>query len=673
MIDNTDFFSASEIEELRKAFFAQAHEILENLQDALLQLEKVPEDAETLKAVKRFVHTLKGDANSIGLTEVGTLCHSLEDLLIRYAEPASRAGSGMIEVFLSAVDVMQRIVSENERGTNGTSIQEVMARIAAHVRNTAAEAEGSRTGQEEQAHLRLTEYQSLQAAEVLQGDGAVFDIEVDFHALCRERSIAIFMVRHQLSSIGRVIATVPEPEDTAADTADNVSFVLASEAASDVIRTQASVAGITAGIRIRAREYRAERRSGTGAEASAVQTAGETLRIDASKIDRVMNLVGELIIGRSMIEQISHDAGESEVMGDVARRLASANAYLGRTVSDLQMVAMKMRMVPVNQVFRKFPKIVRDLSAEKNKSVQLVIRGKETELDKSIVDALGEPLSHIIRNSIDHGIEDIQTRKELGKSEEATIGLSAYHEAARIVIEISDDGRGIDAVKLREKAIAQGFITQADAEKLSDQEAMNLIFYAGLSTAEVVSETSGRGVGMDAVKAAVEGMKGTIEVESARGTGTTFRLRLPLTLAVIKALLVEVSERSYAIPVPMVSEVIRVSDDTLLTVDGREVIRLRDRIISVVRLNDLFGYNDIGERRKTLVILSVRGGHLGLLVDRLTCQQELVIKAINTSYTRSELVSGASILGNGRVVLILDVAALFKKAVENEKKRMAVV
>lgn len=677
MIDKTDFFSASEIEELKKAFFAQSHEILENLQDALLRLEKSPKDGETLKAVKRFVHTLKGDANSVGLTDVGTLCHSLEDLLIRYGETDRQTGSAVMEILLSAVDIMQRIVSESERGTNGTGIQEIMTRIISHIKSSAAdETAGKGSGQDDQSHpafLQMTEYQSLQVAEAFHNGLAVFDVEVSFHPLCRERSIAVFMVRHKLGSIGRVIATVPEPEDMATDTADNVSFVFASEAASEDILRQATVAGITSEIRIKAREYHADRRGKTGAEATAVQTAGETLRIDASKIDRVMNLVGELIIGRSMIEQIAHDAEESEGVGEVAKRLAAANAYMSRTVSDLQMVAMKMRMIPVNQVFRKFPKVVRDLSVERNKSVRLLIRGKETELDKSIVDALGEPLSHIIRNSLDHGIEDIQTRKELGKNEEAIITLSAYHEAARIVIEIADDGNGIDAVKLKEKAIAQGFISPADAEKLSDQEAMYLIFYAGLSTAQAVSETSGRGVGMDAVKTAVEAMKGTIEVESTRGTGTTFRLRLPLTLAVIKALLIEVSERSYAIPVPMVSEVVRVTDDDLSTVDGREVIMLRDRIISVIRLQDLFGYPCMGERKKTLVVLSVRGGNLGLLVDRLTCQQELVIKAINTDYTRSELVSGASILGNGKVVLILDVIALYKKAVEDEKKRMVVV
>ena len=258
---------------------------------------------------------------------------------------------------------------------------------------------------------------------------------------------------------------------------------------------------------------------------------------------------------------------------------------------------MKMRMVPVNHVFRKFPKIVRELSVEKGKRIKLNIEGKETELDKSIVDAIGEPLAHIIRNFIDHGIEEPSHRKSIGKTEEGVITLKAYHEAAQIVIEASDDGRGINTDSLKKKAIEKGFISHEEAEKLSDNDAVNLIFLSGLSTSETISETSGRGVGMDAVKSAIENMKGSIEVESIPMKGTRFRLRLPLTLAIIKALMFEVGKKLYAIPISAVAEVTRITKDSLTTVDGKDTLILRDRIISIIRLEELFKVKGQGRKK----------------------------------------------------------------------------
>lgn len=382
-----------------------------------------------------------------------------------------------------------------------------------------------------------------------------------------------------------------------------------------------------------------------------------------------MELTGELIIGRSMIEQAVKDLEDGASRDDIVGRLFAANSHMERTVADLQKVVMKMRMVPINHVFRKFPKIIRDLCAEKGKMARLDMQGKETELDKEIVDALGEPLSHIFRNVVDHGIEEPLCRKSAGKPEEGVVTLNAYHEAAQIVIEVADDGKGIDRERIKRKAIEKGLLTGDEGKKLSDREAVNLIFLSGLSTSETLSETSGRGVGMDAVKSAVDAMKGSIEVESTQGEGTTFRLRLPLTLAVIRGLLFEVGRKLYALPVSAVTDVTRIVTDDLVPVDGRDTFFLRDRIISVIRLHDLFSIDRENGRRKFILTIGIGNKKVGILVDRIKGEQELVIKAVDDWYMRSGLVTGASILGDGRVVLILDAPAMFRKAVDDERKR----
>jgi two-component system chemotaxis sensor kinase CheA len=325
----------------------------------------------------------------------------------------------------------------------------------------------------------------------------------------------------------------------------------------------------------------------------------------------------------------------------------------------------------VNHAFRKFPKMVRDLSAEKKKPVKLEILGKETELDKGIVDGLGEPLAHIVRNMIDHGIEAPVERARAGKPAEGVITFRAYHEASMIVIEASDDGAGIDLEKLKLKAVEQALLNREAAAAMSDAAAVNLIFLCGLSTADAVTGTSGRGVGMDAVKSAVEDMRGTIEIYSMPGKGTTMRLRLPLTLAVIKGLLFEAGDQLYALPVSVIAEVAKVTSDALVTVNGRKTLLLRDKIISVISVQELFHLEAGSEGKKFVLVVEAGGKSIGLLVDRLLGQQELVIKAIDDLSMQSRLVAGAALLGTGKIVMILDVLAVARKAVDEDRQGQA--
>ena len=503
----------------------------------------------------------------------------------------------------------------------------------------------------------------------------VYEVEAVFHPQCGEKSVAARMALNRLDGIGRVIHTAPDIEAEGIESASHFSVVLASNRKEEDVARTGLFGGLISDVRVKeyqSSEFGVKEEAETKPETVPLHLPNsdlrtETLRIEATRVDRLMDLVGELIIGRSMVEQL---AKEMRVAGanDSAARLFAVNAYLERTVSDLRKGVMKMRMVPVNQVFRKFPRMVRDLSAEKRKPTKLEIFGKETELDKGIVDGLGEPLTHIIRNMIDHGIEEPQQRRSTGKPEEALITLRAYHEAAQIVIEASDDGQGIDSEKLKRRAVEKGFVNPEEAAKMTDAEAVHLVFLAGLSTADTVTETSGRGVGMDAVKSAVESMKGSVELASALGKGTLIRLRLPLTLAVIRALLFQVGEKLYALPLTAVAEITKVMTDDLATVDGRDTLLLRDRTVSLIRVERLFEIPGNGADNKFAVILNFSNRRVGLLVDRIVAQQDLVIKSLEGEVSRSEVMSGASILGDGKVIIILDAPAMVRKAIEEEKK-----
>lgn len=669
-------WSTEEFNELRKVFFSQAYEIADELQDTLLKLEADPGDEETLRTVKRNVHTLKGDSHSIGLDIIGTLCHRMEDVLSSLMDDG-HAGPEATDLLLGCVDVVRRLLAAGESGSGDGDAGDIMGEIGRFLARR-----GAPGGEEARrpAQGRATEYEELQIQAVRRSGLRIFEVEAVFHPLCGEKAVAALLVAQKIGSKGEIIRSTPALESPELAAGDRVTFLVSTGLDQGEIEREATIAGIISEARVKSCDGvpdGAGRQQAKAAPqallASTAGARGELLRVEASKVDRVMDLVGELIIGRSMIDQVTREIQNGAAAVDVAARLFAVNSYLERTVSDIQKDVMKMRMVPVYHVFRKFPKMVRDLSAEKGKRIRLELQGAETELDKGIVDALGEPLAHIVRNMIDHGIEGPEERRKAGKPEEGVITLRAFHEASQIVIETKDDGRGIDAGKLKQKAVEKGLIGREDAARMTDTDAVDLVFLPGLSTAETVTETSGRGIGMDAVKNAAAAMKGSVEIESRPGAGALIRLRLPLTLAVIRALLFEVGSRLYAVPVASIAEVARIAVDELASVDGRRTLLLRDQIISLISLEELFRINGNGKQKKFALIMGAGGRKAGLMIDRLLWQQELVIKAVDSSRTQSDLVAGASILGDGKVVLILDVPALFRKAVNEEKKRLVAV
>jgi two-component system chemotaxis sensor kinase CheA len=384
------------------------------------------------------------------------------------------------------------------------------------------------------------------------------------------------------------------------------------------------------------------------------------LRVDAERIDAVLNLVGELIIGKSMQHQAVNEFDKKYPKDPLRAKFADAMAFQARIINDLQKSVMKIRMVPVEQLFRRFPRLVRDVAKSCNKEVGLVVSGQDTDLDKSILDMLAEPLAHLVRNSVDHGIESAEERINAGKPAQGTITLDAYHQGNQIVIEINDDGRGIDKTKLLGRAIERGVIAAPDAAALSEGQVLNLMFHSGLSTADQVTTISGRGVGMDVVKSVLDRLKGTITISTEPGKGTTFFLKVPLTLAIIKALLFRVSDRIYAVPLASVVEITRAKQSDIHVVDHHDVIQVRDQVLTLVHLNMLAKQAAPGQRM-FVVVVAMGDRQFGLVVDQLVGEEELVIKALDDHLVATDLVSGASILGDGTVVLILNLASVITR------------
>jgi two-component system chemotaxis sensor kinase CheA len=396
------------------------------------------------------------------------------------------------------------------------------------------------------------------------------------------------------------------------------------------------------------------------ASAGMAHAASENmLRVDASRIDTVMNLVGEMIIGKSMLQRAMTEFEHRHSKDPLRGKMADALAFQSRVLGELQKSVMKIRMVPVEQLFRRFPRIVRDVARLRNKDVSLEIAGQNTDLDKTILDALADPMAHLVRNAADHGIETAAEREAAGKSPRGTIRLNAYHDGDQVVIEVSDDGRGLDRDKIVRRAVERGILSAPEAAQLNELEGLQLIFAPGLSTADEITEISGRGVGLDVVKSSLEALKGTVELHSVHGRGTTFRLLVPLTLASIRALMFRVHGRLYAVPLASVAEITRITEQGIHRIDDHEVFQLREQVLTLVRL-DRLGPHAVGEHAKRIFVIVIGSGgrRFGLAVDSLMGEEELVIKALEDQLVSSPIVSGASILGDGTVVLILNVPAV---------------
>jgi two-component system, chemotaxis family, sensor kinase CheA len=680
------FPSDDQASDLLDLFFESAQEILQGMNEAGLGLEADPKDPEQLRHVRRAVHTLKGDSAACGFRQLSELAHQLEDVLT----PELAAGNpGLIaEVVLAAADTFHEMLAayrSNLQPPAGGALRDHIQRLLGKP------AEGHVAVSE--AKFEWTEYERLMIAEAFSRNETVHAVALHLDPAALLPAAAFEIARKALASAGKILALHPESAD-AVENGGLIEVALASEKSDDWIRQHCHVPSVIGKVRIERMEpsqsnsrdlleilieseaaavaggvklassdssssSEDDRREANSSSGAAHAPAENTLRVDAGRIDVVMNLVGELIIGKSMLQRAVAEFEARHAKDSLRGKFVDALAFQSRVLGELQKSVMKIRMVPVEQLFRRFPRVVRDVAKMRNKDVGLEIAGQNTDLDKSILDALAEPLAHLVRNAADHGIETAAERGAAGKPVRGTIRLDAYHEGDQVVIKVSDDGRGLDRKKIVSRAIQRGIITSAQAERLNEAESLQLIFEPGLSTADEITEISGRGVGLDVVKAALEDLKGSVDLDSVPGKGTTFRLLVPLTLASIQALLFRVQGRLYAVPLASVIEITRITDGQIHRVDGHEVFRLRDQVLTLVRLDSL-GPRAVQETAKRIFVVVINAGtrRFGLVVDSLMGEEELVIKALEDRLVTSPLVSGASILGDGTVVLILNVPAV---------------
>lgn len=681
-----NFFSDERAAEMRELFFESATELLQTLNDDGLQLEKNPEDPEILREVRRTVHTLKGDSAACGFQELSVLAHLLEDALT--AEVAASAKEALANVVLMAADTFSSMLSAYRGNMQPPAGKELVEQIEALAHNPAA-----RPSYKLQARFAWSEYDELTIANALESGESVFNIAISIDPHCPMRAAALQLVRNVLAECGNVLAIVPD-QTAVAQQVDVVEALISTtrtrewverkcripSVVAELILEDASrpeqpehgtdiVAQVTAAVEqeqaeppVSAEEVApppAQSPASTVAEQPAATFAQieNLLRVDAERIDAVLNLVGELIIAKSMLHQAISEFDQRFPRNSLKARFADAMAFQARILNDLQKSVMKIRMVPVEHLFRRFPRVVRDVAKSCGKEVDLVITGQDTDLDKSILDMLAEPLAHLVRNAVDHGIESPEERVQAGKPVQGTVRLAAYHQGNQIVIEVADDGRGIDRDRLVAKAIEKNLLGQADAGSMTEQDALDLIFHPGLSTADQVTSISGRGVGMDVVRTVLDRLKGNISVRTEEGKGTTFYLRVPLTLAIIKALLFRVGERMYAVPLASVVEITRAAPGEVHRVDNHDVIRLRDEVLTLVHLQGL-AKQPAPKEKMFIVVVSLGDRKFGLVVGRMVGEEELVIKALDDQLVATDLVSGASILGDGTVVLILNIAAV---------------
>ncbi|WRA65598.1 chemotaxis histidine kinase/response regulator CheAY2 [Helicobacter pylori] len=661
-----------DLQEIMEDFLIEAFEMNEQLDQDLVELEHNPEDLDLLNRIFRVAHTIKGSSSFLNLNILTHLTHNMEDVLNRARKGEIKITPDIMDVVLRSIDLMKTLlVTIRDTGSdtnNGkeNEIEEVVKKLQAITSQNlegAKETSGTKEAPEKEVKKENKEKAKEEVkanktptTENLTSDNPLADEpDLDYANMSAEEVEAeIERLLNKRQEADKERRAQKKQEDQAKPKQEVAPAKETPK--TETPKTETPKAPKT--------ETKAKAKADTEENKAPSIGVEQTVRVDVRRLDHLMNLIGELVLGKNRLIRIYSDVEERYDGEKFLEELNQVVSSISAVTTDLQLAVMKTRMQPVGKVFNKFPRMVRDLSRELGKSIELIIEGEETELDKSIVEEIGDPLIHIIRNSCDHGIEPLEERRRLNKPETGKVQLSAYNEGNHIVIKISDDGKGLDPVMLKEKAIEKGVISERDAESMSDREAFNLIFKPGFSTAKVVSNVSGRGVGMDVVKTNIEKLNGIIEIDSEVGVGTTQKLKIPLTLAIIQALLVGVQEEYYAIPLSSVLETVRISQDEIYTVDGKSVLRLRDEVLSLVRLSDIFKVDAILESNSDVyvVIIGLADQKIGVIVDYLIGQEEVVIKSLGYYLKNTRGIAGATVRGDGKITLIVDVGAMMEMA-----------
>lgn len=669
-------------------FLEESMDNLQTLNESLLELEQNPDDIDRINAIFRVAHTIKGMAATMGFTDISELTHKMEDVLSEFRDGELKVTQEVVTVLFDCLDTLEKMINNIEDDNDEpVDIKDIMDRLiklaAAHGKNVdevikeeEAKHDEEKGSTDTSGLIELNEYDISVIEQAKEKNFMAYSIVVEMSENTLLKSARAFLIVKDLEDNGEIIKSIPNTEAIENEEFEfELKFVFLSqntkediknmlEAISEVVDVNVEEININKEEKkeeikpkeIQTETPKVEAKPKTEApkktEPSKTTTkpkakkAHQSVRVDLDRIDKLMNMVSEIVIYRTRLEQI--------VLDNKSQELSETLEQIGRTTSELQDLVMKIRMLPLETVFNRFPRMIRDISVELNKEINFIIEGAETELDRTVIDEIGEPLIHLLRNAADHGIESKEERIAAGKNPVGTVKLIAYQEGTKALIKVVDDGAGINVEKVKAKAERMGIST----EGLSDNDIKNLIFAQGFSTNEVVTDISGRGVGMDVVKTKIAALGGTVDLVSEEGKGSSFIIRLPLTLQIIQALLVKVGSETLAISLGFIDRVIDYNEDNIKSTNGKEVIIYRDKVIPLLRLNERLDIEVEESNKKYVIIVNVGDKTEGLLVDSLVGQQEIVIKELGDTLKDLDEYIGATILGNGLVTLILDVGAI---------------
>lgn len=661
-------------------FIEESQEHLQSLNQSLLGLETNPKDMEKLNEIFRVAHTIKGMAGTMGFSKMTKLTHQMENLLDSIRNGKTEVTTLTVDVLFECLDFLENSVNiiANNGQEGNDSADEIVTKLNNILSGDKANVEiveSIKVKSSDSEVMRFNQYDNGVIAKALEQGYNVFKIKIVLDKGCMLKSARSFIVFQTIERHGEIIKAMPSVEDIEDEKFDcEFTLGIISNEAEVIIRKDLeSISEVNEVIFVKVENVEevaiaAQEETEETKQIDAVHNdektssednqnkkskTGKTVRVDIDRLDNLMNLVSELIIVKTRLEGVGVDT-TSEDMGEAVE-------YLERITTSLHDAVMKVRMVPIEKVFNRFPRMVRDLSKDLGKDINLIMSGEETELDRTVIDEIGDPLIHLIRNSIDHGIEETAERVKKGKLATGSLFLRAYQDGNSVVIEVEDDGNGIDVNKIKKKAIEKGLIKQIEADALDDKALVELLFMPGFSTADKISNISGRGVGLDVVKTKIESLNGVVEVENEYGKGSKFIIRLPLTLAIIQALMVTIGKEKYAIPLNVIRDITTIDSETIRNVHGQEVVLNRGNVLPIVRLNrvlEVEGSSSETEKEPVIVIVKKGERNTGFIVDSLIGQQEIVIKTLGKYLSGIKFIAGATILGDGQVALIIDTNSL---------------
>lgn len=708
-----------DVSQYLEIFLDETNEHLQNLNTQILSLEQEPDNMDTINEIFRAAHSLKGMAGTMGYKRMQNLTHDMENVFSEVRNGNITVKANMIDVLFQCLDALEEYNTNiRENADEGTNDNEPLIKQLNDILNggdgsedaeteTAAEqpaeeasaAAAADTGDQKWLSIPLGDSEKHVLKEALKQGKNVFGLTVKVQESCILKAARAFLVFKAIEECGEIVLSNPSAQDIEDEKFDlDFSLIVVSDADLDkllsVAKSVSEIEDVIGDVldpdhavasaqtvkeeQVKAEEpkQQAEQTTAVAAQAAPAAPAAKpsakgkkkeekkpapskpvvnrTVRVDIEKLDTLMNLVSELIIAKNSLVSASTVSGASDTA------VNEQIEYLENVTTSLHESVMKVRMVPIESTVSKFPRMVRDLQKTLGKKMELYMSGEETELDRTVVDEIGDPLMHLLRNSADHGLESAELRKERGKPEVGSIFLEAYQDGNNVVIEVRDDGNGIDTEAVRNKAIEKGIITPEQAENMNEKESIDLLFHAGFSTAKVVSDVSGRGVGLDVVKSKIEALSGEVEVKSKLGEGSSWIIRLPLTLAIIQALMVDIGNEKYAISLGSIQTIEDISPEDVELVQNKEVIQIRDSVIPLIRLNEILDIDSKKDPKENMVVVVVKKGdkQAGLVVDELIGQQEIVIKSLGKYISKCKIISGATVLGDGEVALILDANTL---------------